>query len=199
MDPEITIQPPLTLRGFCEAVFTRHSGKWPPDEYAIVEEFVSFFRIERELKFKDLEQLCRDLGVGVSVQNLPKELRGHNHRYQGKREIIVGAVTGTAFPGVREHTLFHELRELIEYEFREIGYPVANGFSDLESRADRFAGAVRAFGAFKGFQPLFEGIGEIKSHWGTVAMILLAGVVLILYSFPALMLPYWEDRLPSKC
>jgi len=197
LEPEITIEPPLTLRGFCEAVVTNHSAKWPPDEHTLADEFVSFFRVEGALEFKDLEQFCRDLGVGVSVQKLPREFRGHNHRYEGKREIIVGEVTTTAFPGTREHTLFHELRELIEYEFREMGCPVASSFVDMEARAESFAGAVRAYGAIKSWQPLLEGIGEIKSGWGKFVAILLVSALLIVWAFPLMMLPHWEDRLPG--
>jgi hypothetical protein len=197
LDPEITIEPPLTLRGFCEALFRGNSEKWPPDEYTIATGFVFFFRLERELKFKDLEQFCRDLGVEVSVQKLPRELRGHNHRYQGKRGIVVGAVAETALPGIREHTLFHELRELIEYEFREIGHPVAANFSDLESRAETFAGGIRTYGAIKGWQPLLEGIGEIKSGWAKLGLGLLLFLIVGANALACLFLPHLEDRLPG--
>ena len=99
--------------------------------------------------------------------------------------------------GSREHTLFHELRELVEYEFRDMGYPLATGFSDLESRAESFAGFVRAFGAIKNWQPLLEGIGDIKSGWGKIGIFLLAVALVVVCSVGYLALPHWGDRLPS--
>ena len=195
MEPEITIEPALTLRGFCEAVVTNHSAKWPPDESTIAEEFVSFFRMEKVLEFKDLERFCQQLEVGVSIRKLPREFGGHNHTYQGKREILIGTATEGAL-GSREHTLLHELRELIEHEFRAMGHPVVSDLSDREERAERFAGFVRAFAAIKSWQPLFDGIGAIKSGWGKLGMILLAAALVIVSSIHYLALPHWEDRLP---
>lgn len=196
MDPEITIQPPLTLRGFCEAVLTRHSAKWPPDEGLIAQEFVLFFQTEKLLGFTALQRFCQGLEVAVSIQKLPRELRGHNHRYQGKREIVIGTpAQGPPSASIWEHTLFHELRELLEYEFRELGCPVANSFSDLEARAERFASSVRAFGAIKSWQPLLESIGEVKSTWARVGLGLLAVGILGFTSLGCLLLPSFEGRL----
>jgi hypothetical protein len=67
--------------------------------------------------------------------------------------------------GSHEHTLIHELRELIEYEFRQIGYSVAIAF-DLESQAEMFASGVRVRASIKSCEPLFDGIGDIRSTWG---------------------------------
>lgn len=197
MDPGITIQPPLTLRGYCEALVSKHSGTWPPSEYTLAEEFVTFFEIHAFQKLEDLERFCETLGVNVSVRELPKGLRGHNCAYQGNREIVIGAVEGPAATiGVREHTLFHELRELIEYEFRKMGQPIATA-PDLESRAETFAGAVRAMGYVNAWKPMIEGIADIKSGWAQFGAFLLVSVLLMVVSLSCLMLPRWEDRFPS--
>ena len=198
MDPEITIQPPFTLRRFCETVVANHSPNWPPGEDTLAQEFVSFFQLRGPLTLEDLENVCRTLGVGVSTRDLPQGLRGHNHAYQDKREIVIGTVPeAVAAIGSREHTLLHELRELMEYEFRKMEHPIVTSFPDRETRAERFASFVRTFAAMKGWQPLFEGMGDIKSRWGMFGMFLLAFLLIAGYSFACLALPNWEDRLQS--
>ena len=198
MDPEITILPPVTLRRLCETVGRNHSPKWPPDEGTIAEEFVSFFQIHGPLKLEDLERLCRTLGIGVSLRDLPQGLRGHNHAYQGKQEIVIETVAEAAAAiGSREHTLLHELRELMEYEFRKMEHPVATSSPDRETRAESFAGFVRTLAVMKGWQPLFEGMGEIKSGWGMFGMFLLGFALVVVCSLNYLALPSLEDRLPS--
>jgi hypothetical protein len=197
VDPGVTIQPPLTLRGYCEAFISKHSGTWPPSEHTLAQEFVTFFEIHAFLKLEDLEKRCEMLGVNVSVRDLPKGLRGHNCAYQGNREIVIGRVEGPAATmGIPEHTLFHELRELIEYEFQKMGRPIATA-SDLESRAETFAGAVRAMGYVNAWKPMIEGIPDIKSGWVRFGAFALVSVLVVVVSFSCLLLPRWEDRLPS--
>jgi hypothetical protein len=150
MQPEVAIQPPVSLSGFCKTVIAHYSGKWPPNEDAIAHEFVSIFGIDGFLRMDDLERFCQKLGIEVSTRELPKPLRGHNCLYDGKSEIVVGTVAGPAAGlGPREHTLLHELRELIEYEFRKLDRPVAATASDLESRAETFASLARAVAPLK--------------------------------------------------
>lgn len=197
MDPGVTIQPPLTLRGYCEAFVSKHSDTWPPSEYALANEFVSFFEIHPFLKLEDLQKRCETLGVSVSVRELPEGLRGHNCAYQENQEIVIGSVEGPAAAmGIREHTLFHELRELIEYEFRKMGRPIATA-PNLESRAETFAGAARALGYLNAWKPMIEGIADIKSGWARFGAFLLVSLLLMVVSFSCLSLPRWEDRLPS--
>jgi hypothetical protein len=195
LDSETTIQPPLTLRGFCQTVVVKHSGNWPPSEAAIVEEFLSFFQVNGVFPLEGPDKLCARLGINVSVQQLPGGLRGHNCAFGEKREIVIGKVQEpAAFLGSHEHTLFHELRELIEYEFRNIGHPVAVA-SDLESRAETFAAMSRARASIKGWEPLPHGIGDIQSTWGRFAVGVPVLLIILLYSFSCLLLPRWEDQL----
>jgi hypothetical protein len=195
LDSEITIQPPLTLRGFCQTIVAKHSGNWPPREEAIAEEFLSFLKVDDVLPWHGLEKLCARLGINVSVQELPRELRGHNCALGKKREIVIGKVEGSAAVfGSQEHTLFHELRELIEYEFRNIGHPVAIA-SDLESRAEMFAATVRVQASLKGWEPLLDGLGSIQSNWGRFAVALPVLAIIFVHSVTCLLLPHWEDQL----
>lgn len=132
--------------------------------------------------------------MNVSVRALPKGLRGHNCAYQENREIVIGSVEGPAAAiGSREHTLLHEFRELIEYEFRRMGRPIATVF-DLESRAETFAGAVRALGPMNAWKPMFEGLADIESGWARFGAFLLLSVLVIVCSLSCLLLPRWEDR-----
>jgi len=195
LDSEITIRPPLTLRGFCQTIVAKHSGNWPPREEAIAEEFFSFFQVDDVFPLGGLEKLCARLGINVSIQELPRELRGHNCAFGEKREIVIGKVEErAAFLGSHEHTLFHELRELIEYEFRNIGHPVAVA-ADLEWRAETFAAMSRMRASIIGWEPLLDGIGDIQSTWGRFAVALPVLLIVLLHSFSCLLLPHWEDQL----
>ncbi|MCI0625312.1 MAG: hypothetical protein L0387_27325 [Acidobacteria bacterium] len=192
MDSEVIIQPPLTLRGFCRAVITKHSSAWPPNELTLAQEFLSFFQIEGLTQLRTSEDLCRKLGVNVTVQNLPPGLRGHNCAYQETREIVIGPATGTAAAfGSEEHTLFHELRELIEYEFRSLNRPTAVG-PELEKQADLFASVVRSWAVLKSCQPIFRDF-PAQSGWGKLGLILFA-CLLVVANCGYFMLPHWEDH-----
>ncbi len=192
MDSKVTIEPPLTLRGFCQAVITKHSSAWPPDELTLAQEFLSFFQIEDSVKLHTSEELCRKLGVKLTVQNLPLGLRGHNCAYREMREIVIGPATGTAaMLGSEEHTLFHELRELIEYEFRRLNHPTAVG-PELETRAESFASLVRSWAMLKSCQPIFRDF-HLQSGWGKLGRILFA-CLLVVGNFGYFMLPHWEDH-----
>jgi hypothetical protein len=54
--------------------------------------------------------------------------------------------------GSQEHTLLHELREQIEFEFRKIGRPVVSNAADQEDRAESFASSVRSLASMKGLE-----------------------------------------------
>jgi hypothetical protein len=195
MDGEVTIEQPLTLRGFCEAAFAKHSKSWPPSESALAHEFIAYFRLEQFVTLDCLQTLCQKLEMSVRIAELPKGIRGYNHAYGNKREILVGTTGPRAVVlGSQEHTLLHELRELIEYEFRKAGHPVA-GPSDQEERAETFASSVRSFASMKGLERIFGDISEIKSGWAQFAAILLMVIVLLGYSLTCLALPQWEDKL----
>ena len=197
MNSEADIQPPLTLPGFCQAVISKHASAWPPGEASLADEFLAFFQVEGFLGFLRFapEELCNKLGIRVTIRDLPQGLRGHNCAYEEKREIVIGAVNGPAATlGSQEHTLFHELRELIEYEFQKLGYPTAVG-SRLEERAESFASLVRSMAAMKGWGPVFQDFDK-QSGWAKFGLILL-GCGLLVTFFTYFMLPHWEDRWPS--
>jgi hypothetical protein len=195
MDTEVTIEQPLTLRGFCEAAFSKLSKSWPPSESALADEFISYFRFEKFVTLDCLQTLCQELGMAVCIEELPKGIRGYNHAFENKREILVGTTGPRATVlGSQEHTLLHELREQIEYEFRKGGHPVAGPY-DQEDRAESFASLVRSFASMKGLEKLFGDISGIKSGWAQFGAILLMVIIFLGYSFACFALPQWEDNL----
>lgn len=196
MDGEVTLEQPLTLRGFCEAAFSTHSESWPPSESALAVEFISYFRFEKFVTLDCLQTLCQELRMAVRIEELPKGIRGYNHAYGDKREILVGTAGPRATAlGSQEHTLLHELREQIEFEFRKMGRPVALTAADQEDRAESFASLARSFASIKGLEKLFGDISEIKSGWAQFGAILLVVLVFLGYSFTCFALPQWEDKL----
>jgi hypothetical protein len=195
MDAEVTIEQPLTLRGFCEAAYSKHSRSWPPGESALADEFIRFFQFKEFVTLEYLQNFCQKLEVNIRIEELPKGIRGYNHAYGGKREIVVGTSGPRATAlGSQEHTLLHELREQIEYEFRKAGHPVA-GPHDQEDRAETFASFVRSFASMKSMEVLVGDISEFKSGWAQLATILLMVIFFLGYSFTCLALPQWEDKL----
>ncbi len=195
MDSNITIQQSATLRGFCEIIVAKYSTNWPPSEDVIAGEIVLFAEPDG-CDLAKLESLCAQLGVNVAVRELPEGLRGYNHSFRETREILIARVNNPIAPfGTQEHTLLHELRELIEYELRKIGNSVA--VSDLESCAETFAITVRFGASIKAWKLLFDDVGDIESRWGRVALLLLVIVIGIVQAFSCVMLPHWEDRLEN--
>ncbi|HVO63640.1 MAG TPA: hypothetical protein VMT53_22135 [Terriglobales bacterium] len=197
MEPEISVQQPVSLIGFCKTVIAKRSANWPLDENAIASDFVSFFALDGLLQMQDLEHFCQKIGIEVSSQDLPKPLRGHCCTYKGKSAIVVGTFQGSAaVPGSVEHTLLHELRELIEGEFRKLGRPIATDYSDLESRAESFASHVRVCAGLKTAEEVFQFIGGIESRLLQVAAIVLVAVMGMAYFLACVNLPQWEDQFP---
>ncbi len=198
MEQPITIQPAASLRGFCQHVVATYTGKWPPSEEFIAAEFVTFFKLGPLVAFSGLADLCSSLGINVSVTRLPVTLRGHNFAYQETRRIIIAEKTGKASVfGSREHTLLHELRELIEYEFAKMQSPTAASFKDKEERAEDFAAEVRVLSAYKFFDKTLHTFGNPKWTFGDVCFAVLFGIVMLLYGTACITLPQWEDKLSS--
>lgn len=196
MDENVTIEPPLTLRGFCESVSQKHAQKWPPSESTLAEEFVSYFQFDDFPTLGYLQQLCIRLGVTVSFRELPKGIRGFNHAYEDQREILIGNVRPEAEDlGSRTHTLLHELREQIEFEFRKVGHPVVNG-ADNEERAEGFAIATRLYASGKAAFPVMgEFVSDATSRLAKFGWIVLFVVVSLAFSLSCIALPKWEDQL----
>jgi hypothetical protein len=194
LNSETTVDTPKNLRGFCATFCNKHTEHWPPDEHELAMEFVAYFGLPPLPKLDDYRALALRLAIEVSVAPLPAGLRGYNSRYKERNLIVIERLEGRAGrSGIPEHTFLHELRELVEYEFRRQQRPTASG-QELESRAEWFATAVRALAPMPLLKELGESALEMKGAWRFLAVGLVVGfgVLHVLFSF---LLPHHEDYL----
>jgi hypothetical protein len=153
-------------------------------------DFVSKFEVLPVLSVERIEALCFQLGIKVSFRDLPPCLPGHNGSYENdnliepnKKEIVFGGMT---------HTVFHEIREVMERHFIALQNSVI-GENDPELCADLFAAAVRTYCTHGTIEYITGGIADIRSdllRWGAYA--LLVGGVLA-HGAGCILLPRQED------
>lgn len=199
MDRPVTIQPAPTVHGFCQHIIANHAGNWPPSEQVIAEEFVTFFKIDPVLRIERLTQLCTSLGISVSFKQLPTGLRGHNCVYRDKREIVITEnVPSASVLGSQEHTLLHELREIMEYDFRRLQRPIASSYDDREQRAEAFGIAVRVESAQKTFYGLLDGLGQPEWTFGQFCIAVLMVLAMTIHAALCASLPRWEDQAERR-
>ena len=186
-----TAAAPDRLADFCRAFLSQNRAQWPPDENRLATSFVEFFKLhfaERE----SLKRVCQDLNIEFSEGPLPKGMKGYNHCYNGERTVIIATdqfVPGASF----EHTILHELRELIEYVFRELGAETAAG-ADLEKRSEQFASSVRMTNACNVLASLLDDI-HIETTWKRWLAYLVITIGGLFYAGTCAFLPEFEDRL----
>lgn len=175
---------------FCRECITRYANKWPPTESDLAMDFVLKFDVLPLLTTEQIETLCFQLGIKLSFRALSPELAGHNCSYENgnlielnNKEIVFGGMT---------HTLFHEIREIMERYFIGLQYPVMDE-NEGELRADLFAGAVRAYCPHEIIEDLADGIADISSdlvRWGAYTL-LFAGA--LAHGAACILLPQQED------
>jgi hypothetical protein len=167
---------------------------WPPSEYIIAERFGAFFGLGNILPGEqELAGMCRTLGIRVSAVPLPNELRGYNYSCGGKRVIFVCQVE--RFVGATEHTLLHELREILEYTFQDLGYPTARG-GEMESRAEDFACQTRVNAAMEAWKGIIQDVKKVSSPWRKYGAYVLISFVGLVWCYSCAHLPTLEDRSP---
>jgi hypothetical protein len=179
-----------SLLAFCQESVSRYLGNWPPGEEVLAREFVSRFSLHRYPRLEDLMSFCSNLGIEASISTLPQELRGLNGCYGDRKTIVI--CEEERFPGTKEHTLFHELREILEYAFRDLGFPTETD-GQMEVRAERFAAQVRLTIGEVAWMAMFEGARTAEPKW------LRWGAFLFIFLFAfgnaasCNLLPYFED------
>lgn len=157
--------PSHVLPKFCAAVVNRHASAWPPTEDQFAREFLAHFGIAQRGSYDGLVKWCGEVGVDVSTKDLPPDLRGANFWHE-KNMSIVMPVDGGCFIS-REHTLFHEVRELLEWEFEHLGH--SSGDPDtLESRAEQFAACVRVAMFIESSKDFFRLATDVRNPFGRV-------------------------------
>lgn len=191
----LTIAPSQSLTDFCAAFISRHKEHWPPDEGTLAQEFTERFPLGPLSRPEQIIAYAKGLGIDASLKVLPDEMHGFNCSIE--EQAIVFLSEQESFPGSREHTLFHELREIMEYRFSDQGLPTAQG-QELEKRAEQFATQVRIFGLMKEFGPLFDNAKAIEQTWKRV--LAFVGLLTLTLGVGAtyFLLPYFEEQFPTK-
>jgi hypothetical protein len=190
VDREPTIIPPFSLLGFCATVQSKHTANWPPTEMTIATEFVEYFKLEPIVFMGRLEELCQQLKITLRVTSLPECLRGHNYRFENQREILISE--NQTVRGTEVYTALHEMRELLEYEFRDLGSPICQA-NDKEQRADEFATSVQICAFAKEIPGLLDQASGIESNWRRWAVYALLIVGSLMYGLTLAVLPLIED------
>lgn len=184
---------PQPLVTFCQGAVSRFASQWPPEESKLADAFIAHFSLPKLATFESQLRLCESLGIGVSEVILPENLRGHNCCYGNQREIQIH--NGKLHFITREHTLLHELREILEYIFQDMGYPTVQERGALEGRAETFASCVETdiFGDM--WKDLFQAAAEIGSKWKRWGAFVLLSLFGIAGLFSITMLPAFEDQI----
>ena len=164
------------LPEFCAAVVNRHGSAWPPTEDQLARDFLAHFEIAQLAHFDGLVRWCGDVGVRVSMLELPHDLRGGNFWHEQNMSIVM-PVNGGCFIS-REHTLLHEVRELLEKLFSYLGYPTGEGAA-LEARAEQFAVCVRMAVFLESSKDLFHLAGDVKNPFGRLCAYGLVGALTV--------------------
>lgn len=186
---------------FCQVVISRHAEHWPITENILADEFLEFLGVQSLLllRFEEIAQLCdKRLRIQISVRRMPTGVKGFNGSYENRCEIVIS--TDQELPGMADlHTLLHELREIIERKFEEIGRPTANcGDLDLEHRAEFFATAVQIGAACQMLPGLLESASEIKRKWLRIGAYIGIFCGAMVYTFGCIALPKLEDAFAAQ-
>jgi hypothetical protein len=184
---------PQPLVTFCQGVVSRFASQWPPEESKLADEFIAHFSLPKLATFESQLKLCESLGIRVSEAALPENLRGHNCCYGNQREIQIHNGKGHLI--TRERTLLHELREILEHIFHDMGYPTAKERAALEVRAETFASCVKTdiFGDI--LKDIFQAAAEIGSKWKRWGAFFLLALFGIAGLFSIMMFPAFEDQI----
>jgi hypothetical protein len=156
------------IRTFCSEFVRRHSANWSVEEGLLAREFAMHFKLPPFLHDANLEKISENLGITFVEEKLPDDLLGSNFYFAGKRRIAVS--DRLEHVGIKEHTFLHEIRELLEYDFRAIGFPtVKTDANELESRADVFALSAILCCSEKTWESWTKSALEIQSSWRMIA------------------------------
>lgn len=191
MNPPTGPTPADPLDDFCQSVLAKYAESWPPTEEQLAQEFVTTFKLSALSSFQTLQVLCASLGVEVSVRPMPRELRGHNSSYEGRRTILIAAEQD--FPGADTHTVLHELREIIEQILSTLDRKTAISLHERELRAETFAASVLSYALLRKLPGAFEQAKKIDKKWWRYGAYLFIGIGAMAYVATCWLLPYLED------
>jgi hypothetical protein len=150
------------ILGLCLRLISQHGQNWPPTEDVLASEFVGWLGTSAFLSRDAMKRLCAAKGINLSFVSLPHEIRGFNCSFANKREIVITDTQPSPFD---LHTLFHELREMLEHVFAELGYSTIGPEDFLEVQAEHFAVLCRMAAATRELPAFLEMTGNIEKKW----------------------------------
>jgi hypothetical protein len=160
------------IRTFCAEFVLRYAQSWPAKEEVLAKEFVTHFALPPFLHAAHLAEIGENLKIRFVKENLPDDLLGSNFNFAGQRRIAVS--DRLEHVGMKEHTFLHEVRELLEYEFREFGYPTVEINTDeIEFQADQFAMSAILCSTEETWNSWTKSAFEMQSRLGMLAAIAL--------------------------
>jgi len=162
------------LPEFCAAVVNRHASAWPPTEDQLARYFLAHFGVARFARYDGIVNWCGEVGVRFSTERLPQDLRGLNYWHENVFAIVM-PINGGCFIS-REHTLLHELREVLEGILGHSGNPTVSDRDALESRAEQFAACVRIAICLESSKDFIEIARCVRDPLGRLFAYGLAGV-----------------------
>ena len=181
------------LAGFCLGMISRHAEKWPPTEQALADEFVKWFGAKSFLTKTAMRELCLSKGIDLSFIPLPPRLQGFNCSFENKREIVLSE--RELIPFAHVHTLFHELREMLECVFAELGYATLTPKQSLEVQAEEFATVARMATATRELPDYIEMVSNIEKNWQRYFGYASLVVLVVAYMLSCVSLPQYEDMI----
>jgi len=194
LDP-VSVEPQSdALVTFCKDL-TSGGAPWPPTEEMIARGLIARLPTGYPLTLDAVRQLCTGWGIAVMIQSMPQELRGFACSLNGHHWITISK--HQTHPGADLHTLLHELREIVEHVFQELGLPTAASRDELEARAELFASMVRVGAYFPFFSSMLDDAEKIQSKFWRYGAYALIGVIGFFVSADAMLLPRFED-FPSR-
>jgi hypothetical protein len=171
------------LKAFCEAYTSQHREKWPTSEYELAEAFVSHFGIPIVFRMADLQNFLVRTNIELIEGDFPADLLGVNMSFGMKRQIFTSRnVDHVPF---RIHTVLHEIREIVEDDFRRLGFATTNS-SGLDSRADEFSFAVHFYAGMASIEDRVKDASEMNSTWQSFGSLCLFTVFAVLFGLSSL-------------
>jgi hypothetical protein len=177
---------------FCLNVVEQHGESWPPAEDALAREFVGWLGSHAFVSRDGMKKLCDEKGVNLTFIPLPREIRGFNCSFGNKREIVICDTQTAPFD---LHTLFHEFREMLEHDLRELGHPIIRQSDSLEVHAEHFAILCRMEAASREIPGFLQMAENVENKWMRYLSYALVIVFSTAYLLHCIFTPQMEEVL----
>jgi hypothetical protein len=166
---------------FCRDFVSRYPEQ-RVTEALLATHFVLFFELPPIADISNLTEFCNSVGIALSKETLPPDLIGINGSVGNLRKIIISERVEDLC--IQEHTLLHEIRELIEHVFRDLGSSISTP-EEMEARASEFASFVMTSSYHSMFESWERDVAGIESPWQLILAALIIGAAQMLVAVRA--------------